>query len=136
MRSSHKNIVRVPCDTCFMGHLERRFDNDTHFHIWPKVRSSLGPKRSNFETQKFIFKSYLSCPVLPQASKNVIFWRTIISNSKKCGLKKDVITFTRFFFGHCTARNKDISLKFLHWLLVYNYILYIPFIITSKIFIL
>ena len=48
------------------------FDGDTHFHIWPKVRSSSGQRRSNFETQKFLFKTCLSCPVLSQDSKKVI----------------------------------------------------------------
>ena len=30
--------------------------SDTHFHVWPKVRSSSGQKRSNFENTNFLFK--------------------------------------------------------------------------------
>ena len=33
---------------------------------------SSGQKRSNFEAQKFPFKTYLSCPILSQDSKYVI----------------------------------------------------------------
>ena len=32
-------------------------DGNTHFYIWPKVRSSSGQKRPNFETQTFLFKT-------------------------------------------------------------------------------
>ena len=48
------------------------FDGDTHFLIWPNVRSSSGQGRSNSETQKILFKTYLSGPVLSQDSKDVI----------------------------------------------------------------
>ena len=95
-----------------LGNVE--FDGGTHFHILPKARSNSGQKRSNFETQKFIFKAYLSCPVLPQGSKNVIYFdvrQLEIRVPKIVVQKSDVIMFT-WFLGHCTARNKDIGLKF------------------------
>ena len=75
-------------------------------------RSSSGQKRSDFENQQFLFKTYLSCPVFSQDSKNVIYFDVRQLEMPKNAIQKsDVITFT-WFLGHCTAKNEDIGLKF------------------------
>ena len=68
-------------------------------------------KRSNFQNQNFHLKTCLSCLVLSQDSKNVIFYVRQLEMSKSAFQKSDVINFT-WFFDHCTAKYKDIALKF------------------------
>ena len=58
-----------------------------------------------------LFKTYRSCPVLPQDSKMSFFGVRQLEMPKLAVQKSDVIRFT-WFLGHCTARNKYISLKF------------------------
>ena len=89
------------------------FDGNTHFHMWSKVRSSSGQKRSNFETHNFLFKTFLSCLVLSHDSiKCYLFWLATIRNANNCASKRRRHHVYLVLGGHCTARNKDISLKF------------------------
>ena len=75
----------------------------------------LGQIRSNFKIQDFPSKTCLSCKVLSQDSKTVIYFYVRQLEMPKIALQKcDVITSTRFF-GHCTAKNKDIALKLCMW---------------------
>ena len=55
----------------------------------------------------------MSCAELSQDSKNVVcFYVRQLEMPKNDAFHKcDVITFT-WFLGHCTAKNKDIALKF------------------------
>ena len=77
-----------------------------------QLQVKLGQIRSNFKIQNFLTKIYLSCADLSQDSKNVIyFYVRQLEMSKNVFQKCDVITFT-WFFGHCTAKNEDIALKF------------------------
>ena len=107
-----------------ISHVE--FDGDTHFHIWPKVRSSLGQKRSNFKKSKFPFKTYLSCPVLSQDSKNVICFvvRQIEIPKIKC---KKVTSLP--LLGYCAIAQPIIKIlvwNFVYMLVAHSSILYIP----------
>ena len=51
------------------------------------------------------------CRFVSGFQKCHLFLCTTIRNAKNAFQKCDVITFT-WFFGHCTAKNKDIALKF------------------------
>ena len=85
------------------------FDVDTHYYIRPKVRS----KRSNFENQDFLLKTYLSCPLLSQDSKNVIFFFPYDNQKFQINRVSKMVAITSTcFLGHCAAKNKDIGLKF------------------------
>ena len=77
-----------------------------------QYKVKLGQKRSNFQNQNFLLKTNLSCPVLSQDSKNVIYFYVRQLEMPKIAFQKsDVITFI-WFFDHCTAKYKDIALKF------------------------
>ena len=77
-----------------------------------QYKVKLGQKMSNFQNQNFHLKTCLSCPVLSQDSKNVIyFYVRQLEMSKIAFQKSDVINFT-CFFDHRTAKFKDIALKF------------------------
>ena len=72
----------------------------------------IGQIGSNFKIQNFLTKTCLSCGNLSQDSKNVIYFCVRQLEIPKSVFRKcDVSTFT-CFFGHCTAKNKDIALKF------------------------
>ena len=101
--------------------------DDTHFHIWPKARSSSGQKRSNFETQNFLLRTYplvhfclritkMSFVLTYSNDKNQIFWFKEVTSSQ-----------SPVFLGHCTAKMRILAWNFVHWLLLYSSILYIPF---------
>ena len=78
-----------------------------------QLEVKLGQIRSNSKIQNFLTKICLSCADLYQDSKNVIYFCVRQLEMPKNAFKKcDVITFTCFFFCHCSAKNKDISLKF------------------------
>ena len=95
-----------------MGHLGCRIRWLNSFSHLPKVRSSSGKKMSHFENQNLPLKTYLSCPVLFQDSKNVICFVVRQLEIPTIDFQKsDVITLT-WPLGHCTAKNKDIGLKF------------------------
>ena len=49
-----------------------------------QYKVKLGQKSSNFHNQNCHLKTCLSCPVLSQDSRNVIFLRTAIRNVKNC----------------------------------------------------
>ena len=71
-----------------------------------------GQITSNFKIQNFLIQICLSCADLSQNSKNVIYFYVQQLEMQKIAFQKcDVITFT-WFSGHCTAKNKDIALKF------------------------
>ena len=72
----------------------------------------LGEIRSDFKTQNFLTKTCLSCTVLPQYSTNVFYFYVRQLGMPKITFQEcDVITFTCFFYD-CTAKYKDIALKF------------------------
>ena len=52
-----------------------------------------------------------SCAVLYQDSKNVIYFYVQQSEMPNIAFQKFDVTFT-WCFGHYTAKNKDIALKF------------------------
>ena len=55
------------------------YNGDTHFHIWPKIRPNSGQNGQCLKL-KVSFKTCLSCPVLSESYKNVIYWcKTIIN---------------------------------------------------------
>ena len=61
-----------------------------------------------------------------------LFWRTATTNAKNCFQKSDGITFI-WLLGHCTAKNRDIGLKFCTLVVLFSSILCIPvFSISSK----
>ena len=99
-----------------------------------QYKVKLGQKRSNFQNQNFILKPCLSCPVLSQDSKYVIYFYVRQLQIPKIAFQKSgVIAFTRFF-GDCTAKNEDIALKFgmcVVCMKVYN--IYSGFLDNSKI---
>ena len=68
----------------------------------------ISQKRSTDQT--FLLKTCLYCPVLSQNSKNVIFYVRQFK-MPKIALKK-VTSSTLPVFYHCTAKNKDVDLKF------------------------
>ena len=85
-----------------------------------QVEVKLGQIRSNFKIQNFLAKICLSCADVSQDSKNVIyFYVRQLEMPKNAFQKYDAITFT-WFFGHCTVKNKDISLKILHVCCLYE----------------
>ena len=66
---------------------------------------------SNIEI--FILKTHLSCPVLSENSKNVICFVVPQLKIPKNRASKKVISLPfLYFLGHCTAKNKDVGLKF------------------------
>ena len=76
------------------------------------LQVKLGQIWSNFKTQNFLTQVYLSCAVLSQNSKNVVYFYLRQLEMPKISFQGcDVITFT-WFFGQCTGKNKDIALKF------------------------
>ena len=96
------------------------YDGNTHFHIWPKVRSNSDKKCQNFDTQFFkhaCLASFIS------GLRNVVFWLQQLE-MRIIAFFKSVITFT-WFFDHCTAKNAEIGLKFCKTILEYSPILYI-----------
>ena len=77
-----------------------------------QLHVKIGYIMSNFKIQNFPLQICLSCADLSQDSKNVIcFYVRQLEMPKIAFQKCDVITFT-WFSGHCTAKNKDIALKF------------------------
>ena len=75
-------LCECRCDTCFMGHFGRRIRWKHSFlrltQLEVKVRSRSGQIRLNLQTQNFHSEACLSCPVLPQDSKNDFYfdvWR-------------------------------------------------------------
>ena len=99
-----------------------------------QLQVKLGQIRSNFKIQNFLTKICLSCADLSQDSKNVIyFYVRQLEMPQNAFQKCDVITFT-WFLGHCTAKNKDIALKFcLHVVCMYLDNIYSGFLNTLKI---
>ena len=68
--------------------------------------------RSNFKIQNVFPQICLSYAVLSQDSKNVIYFYVRQLEMPKIAFQKcNVISFT-WFFGHCSAKNKDFALKF------------------------
>ena len=85
---------------------------------------------SNFQNQNFILKTCLSCAVLPQDSTNVIYFYVRQFEMPKIAFQK--VTSSHFLFYHCTAKYKDIALKF-GVLFVCSFTTRIPFFfITPK----
>ena len=82
----------------------------------------------------FLTKVYLSCAVLSQDPKNVIYFYVRQLEVPKIAFQIcDVITFT-CFFGHCTGNNKDIALKLCMLVFcMYFYHMYSAFLDKSKI---
>ena len=82
---------------------------------------------SNFENFKFSFKNIPVLTCLVQFCLRIPKMSSVLSydNKKflKSSLKNDVITIT-WFFGHCTAKDKDIALKFAYLLVAYSFIKY------------
>ena len=114
MRPSFENIARVRVTHVLWAIWDLEFGGDTHFHIWRKVRSTSGQKRSNFETQHFLLKTYLSCPVLSKDSKNHLFCRMTIRISKKWVSKNDVITSlncVHLFLAHNSIPTRYFGFK-------------------------
>ena len=72
MRLHYESITRVSCDTCLIGHLGRRIRWWHSFSHLTSGQVKFRSKRSNFENRNLFWKTYLSCPVLSQDSKNVI----------------------------------------------------------------
>ena len=77
-----------------------------------QYKVKLSQKTSNFQDQKFLLKTYVSCPVLSQNSKNVIYFYERQFKMSKIALKKWRHQLSLFFFYHCTTKNKDIDFKF------------------------
>ena len=78
-------------------------------------KGQTGSKRPNFHNQKFLPKTYLSCPGLSQDSKNVsYFYLGQLEMPKIVFQKSDIITFTCFFFLTIAQPN----IKILLWNLV------------------
>ena len=112
MRSLHENKERVSCNTGFMGHLGRRIRRRPSFLYLTQDQIKIRSKNSNFETQHFLFKTSVFCPVLSQDSKNAICFDVRQLKIPNIAFQRsDVITFT-WLLGHCTAKNKDIGSKF------------------------
>ena len=111
----NENASWVSWDTCFMGHLGHGIRWWYSFLIWPEEGQCHDKQvqiRSNVQIQNFLTKTYLSCPIMCQDSKYIIYfrlWHLKMSNTpfRRC----EVIAFT-CFFHHCTTKNKDISFKF------------------------
>ena len=82
-----------------------------HFHILPKVRSGSDQKGSKFESEKY----FQSIPILSSFvsgfKKVICFDKRKLQMPKNAIQRSGVITCP-WFLGHCTARNKNISLKF------------------------
>ena len=60
-------------DTCFTGQWEVEFDGDTHFYICPRA-DQIQVKMVKFWSSRFLFKTFVTCSVLSQDSKNVIYF--------------------------------------------------------------
>ena len=52
------------------------------------------------------------CKIVSGFQKRHLFFVRQLEMPQNAFQKCDVITFTCFFFGHCTDENKDIALKF------------------------
>ena len=126
--------TKSKCCLCRATHVlfviyDAEFDGDTHFEIYPRIgqlQVKLGQICSNFKIQNFLTKLCLSCAVLSQDSKNVIYfhvWQLEMSISHMWRHR----LYLFFFFGHCTAKNKDIAFKFCLHVFVCTSITYIPF---------
>ena len=86
-----------------------------HFKCDPRkgqLQVTIGQIKSNFKIRNFIIKACLSCAVSFQDSKNVIYLYLGHLEMPKIAFQKCDIIFTCSFFGHCTAKKKDIALKF------------------------
>ena len=78
-----------------------------------KLQAKLGQIRSNFKIQNFLTKVYLSCTSFVSGfQKCHLFLCTTNRNAKNCISKMWRHHLYLFFFCHCTAKNKDIALKF------------------------
>ena len=76
------------------------------------LQVKLGQIRSNFKNYNLLTKICLCCAVLSQHSKKILFFYVRQIKMRKIAFQKCyVITFTCFFSGHCTAKNKNIALK-------------------------
>ena len=81
-------------------------------------------RKAKFWKSRFSLKPYLSCPVLSQDSKNVIWFVLRHLEIPKIKFQK-VTSLPIPFLGHCSAKNKDILLESLYtccWHIVLQYI--------------
>ena len=89
-----ENIARVSCHLRFVGHLRgRKFDGDSHFQIYRKVRSKsfiFETKKKNLENHAFLVQFSL------RILKNVICFEYDIFRCFKMGSKCDVINVIDF----------------------------------------
>ena len=70
-------------------------------------------KRSNFQIQCFLLSTYLSCPVLPQDSNNVICFDVQLSEMQKMRLREITSSpFPGFWAIPQPKKKQYISLKF------------------------
>ena len=77
-----------------------------------QLQVKLGQIKSNLKIQNLLTKICLSCADLSQESKkDIYFYVRQLEMLKNAFQKCEVITFN-WFFGHCTAKNKDIALNF------------------------
>ena len=134
MRLPHKNIARVSCDTRFMGHLELRIRWWPSFSYLTQGQAKFRSKKSNFETQKFIFRTYLSCPVLSQDSKNVIFFAVQKIELHKKRFKKVTLSPLPGFWAFAQPKMKILVWNCVHLFVTHSSITHIfPFLAIYKI---
>ena len=73
-----------------------------------------GQTRANFQIRNFLIKTYVSCLVLSQHSKNNLCFFYVRKIEMPRIAFKNVTSspVPTCFFGHCTAKNKNTALKF------------------------
>ena len=103
------------CDTCFMGHFEGRIQWKHSFirltQLEVKVRSRPGQIMLHLQTQNFHSEACLSCPVLPQDSKNdFLFGCTTIKNDRKLYLK-NIKKMSRPYSETAALRSNSFSMR-------------------------
>ena len=111
VRSPYENVACLSCDPCFMCHLERGIR--WWRSVWSLTQGTVNirSKRVKFSKSKFSSKNMPILSSFVSELQKCDLLCTTIRNAKKCISKSDVMTFT-WFFDHCTAKYKDIALKF------------------------
>ena len=113
---------------------DTEFDDNIHSKFDPRkgqYQVKLGQIRWNIQIQNFLTETSLSCPVLAQDSRNVIYCYVRQLEMPKMRLKMASPPLP--VFGNCTAKNKAIAMKFcMHVRCMYLYNIYCSFWITWK----
>ena len=139
MRSPNENVARLSCNTCCMGHLERRI---RWWHSFlglvrgkVNIRSNYVKKGQIFKIQNFVLKHAYLVQFCLRIPKTLFIFTYVNYKCQKLHFKSDGITFTCFFLP---LHSQTLRYCFEIWhvyFFVYNFTSCFPFFfwITQKI---